>query len=128
MPGITVAFERSMTLAPDGRGRLGPAYVTRSPRTITTWLESIMPERASNRRPARMATIWALGARYLPAVCACAGEVANPAIAAMAATSTEWRFRCNFMRSLPGSQYDRALCRHSIGNSRQRSNTEDTAC
>ncbi len=57
-----------------------PTSVMRSPRTITTWLASIVPERASNRCPARMATTWSRGARYLPAVCARAGMAANPAI------------------------------------------------
>src|ERR1700719_4368477 len=68
-----------------------------------------MPERASKRRPARMATTWSLGARYLPAVCACAGGIANTAIAAIAATSTPQRFHGSFMRASVGSQSDRSL-------------------
>src|SRR5689334_19942719 len=55
-----------------------------------------MPERASKRRPARMAMTWSLGARYFPAVWACAGAASNPA---NAARKRNPRFDGHFMQS-----------------------------
>ena len=72
MPGSTVAALRSMTRAPAGMATEGPTSVIRSPVMSTTWFGSIVPDRLSNRRPARIATTCAGDARNL------AGALAMP--------------------------------------------------
>src|SRR5271157_3059135 len=63
MPGRTVAFERSITLAPGGMAAepASPTLSTRFPRTTIAWLRLVSPERGSIRFPARITVMDELG-------------------------------------------------------------------
>src|SRR5882762_5628928 len=104
MPGMTVAEPRSMTRAPAGISTDDPTLVMRSPLMRMTWLLRMAPDLESNMRPARIATTWSDGARYLPAAgfraappsCDCAGPTVAPIAAA---TETTARVLCQRMES-----------------------------
>src|SRR6478609_6396497 len=66
MPGSTVASPRSITRASGGTFRFAPTSAILSPRIRIVWPVNMRPLRASNNRPARIATTCAAGARKRP--------------------------------------------------------------
>jgi hypothetical protein len=62
-PGRTVAWLKSIAATPDGifTSASGPTSVMRSPEISTTCLVNRRPALLSNKRPARIAIVWAAG-------------------------------------------------------------------